>query len=88
MPRRNGFAVRRYLGSGRRPRAGYVEKRLSLGLGLCRASPADALTGIALIFFVGGHSGTLGTEPPLTYFGLPLAVCRIADSRRSFKSGH
>jgi hypothetical protein len=44
--------------------------------------------GIALIFFVGGHSGTLGTEPPLTYFGLPLTVCLVADSRRSFKSGH
>jgi hypothetical protein len=24
----------------------------------------------------------------LTYFGLPLTVCRVTDSRRSLKSGH
>jgi hypothetical protein len=86
--RRNGFAVRRYLGSGRCPRAGHVEKRLSLGLGLCRPSPADTLFGIGQILFVGGHSGTRGTEPLLTYFGLPLTVCRVTDSSRSLKSGH
>jgi hypothetical protein len=37
---------------------------------------------------VGGHSGTLGREPPLTYFGSRLTVCLVTDSRHCFKSGH